>query len=157
MSTCRAKRPDFACLVNKIPVLNSETKPLGVTPFQQSNDRLKVHLRARKAINQLLEPKGGLAESAIFTNAGDLVESYIMDLKYDELYRSWAFLTTRLVRDKTTIPLLESNLRHFMALEERVNKMAENYKSKSASFTPPLETRYKRNLPDTPQMKMILQ
>lgn len=50
---------------------------------------------------------------------GDLVESYIMDLKYDGIYRSWAFLTTRLVTDKTTIPLLESNLRHFMALEVR--------------------------------------
>lgn len=40
----------------------------------------------------------------------DLVESsFIMDLKYDGLYRSWAFLTSRLVKDKTIIPLLESN------------------------------------------------
>ncbi|RUS24079.1 hypothetical protein BC938DRAFT_474156, partial [Jimgerdemannia flammicorona] len=111
------KRPDLACLINEIPVLNSEIKPLGVTPFKQSKDKSKVHLRARKAINQLLETKGGPTESAILINAGDLIESYIMDLKYDGLYRSWAFLTTRLVTDRTTIPLLESNIRHFVALE----------------------------------------
>jgi hypothetical protein len=40
-----------------------------------------------------------------------------MDLKHDGLYRSWAFLTTRLVIDKTTLPLLESNFYHFIALE----------------------------------------
>ena len=78
-----AKRLDFACLVNNIPILNSEIKPLGVTPYQQSQDKLKVHLRARKAINQLLETKGGPAQSAIFINAGMFcMESMILIFIY---------------------------------------------------------------------------
>jgi hypothetical protein len=52
--------------------------------------------------------------------SGDLVESHIMDLRYDGLYRSWPFLTTRLTKDKTTIPLMESNIRHIKALEVHI-------------------------------------
>ncbi|CAG8625731.1 10049_t:CDS:10, partial [Diversispora eburnea] len=122
-----ATRPDFSCLVNEIPVLNSEIKPPGFTPLQQQKDKLKVQMRGRKSINQLLRTKGGPPETVLLINQGDLVESYVMDLKYDGLYRSWPFLTTRLVKDKTTIPLLESNIRHFMALEERINRIAEDY------------------------------
>ncbi|RIA99391.1 hypothetical protein C1645_811411 [Glomus cerebriforme] len=70
---------------------------------------------------------GGPDETVLLTNQGDLVESYIMDLKYDGLYRSWPFLTTRLVKDKMTILLMESNIRHMKALEERISKIAENY------------------------------
>jgi hypothetical protein len=33
------------------------------------------------------------------------------------LYRSWPFLTTRLVTDKTTIPLAESAISHLVVLE----------------------------------------
>ncbi len=40
-----------------------------------------------------------------------------MDLKYDGLYRSWPFLTTRLVTDKATIPLAEFAISHLVALE----------------------------------------
>ena len=113
---------------------------------KQQKDRLKVQLRGRKSINQLLRTKGGPEETVMLTNqgmysvidkalislqlikfikpylmpSGDLVESYVMDLKYDGLYRSWPFLTSRLVKDKTTIPLLESNIRHFMALEVHI-------------------------------------
>jgi len=45
------------------------------------------------------------------------MESYFMDLKYDGLYHSWPFLTTRLVTDRTTIPLMEFAISHLMALE----------------------------------------
>ncbi|CAG8648790.1 7293_t:CDS:2, partial [Paraglomus brasilianum] len=154
-----ATRPDFSCLVNEIPILNSEIKPPGFTPLQQQKDRLKVQLRGRKSINQLLRTKGGPEETAMLTNQGDLVESYVMDLKYDGLYRSWPFLTTRLVKDKTTIPLLESNIRHFMALEERISKIAENYNCRTyqnGTSTPPLQIQYMRDLPDSPQRKKLL-
>lgn len=41
------KRPDFSCLVDEIPILNSEFKPLGCTPLQRKKDFVKVHLRAK--------------------------------------------------------------------------------------------------------------
>ncbi|CAG8545342.1 7541_t:CDS:10, partial [Acaulospora morrowiae] len=90
-----------------------------------TKDKLKVQLRGRKSINQLLKMKGGPEEAILLINQGDLVKSYVMDLKYDGLYRSWPFLTTRLVKDKTTIPLLESNIRHFMALEEKCQEISD--------------------------------
>ncbi|CAG8745750.1 17312_t:CDS:2 [Cetraspora pellucida] len=89
-----ATRPDFSCLVNGIPILNSEIKPLGCTPLQQQKDKLKVQLRGRKSINQLLRTKGGPDETVMLTNQGDLVESYVMDLKYNDLYHLWLFMTT---------------------------------------------------------------
>jgi hypothetical protein len=63
-------RPDFACLVNKIAILNSEIKPLGFTPLQQLKDKIKVQIRARESINQMLVTKGGPLEATFFTNAG---------------------------------------------------------------------------------------
>jgi len=45
------------------------------------------------------------------------MESYIVDLKYDGLYRSWSFLTTKLVIDKSSIPLAEYAIGHVIALE----------------------------------------
>lgn len=149
-------RPDFACLVNKIAVLNSEVKPLGFTPLQQLKDRIKVQLRARESINQMLITKGGPLEATFFTNAGDLVESFCMDLKFDGLYRSWPFLTTRLVKDRITIPLLESNLRHFIALERHVTRISENYNYRSGDCTPPLQISYIRTLPNSSQINEII-
>lgn len=63
-------RPDFSCLVNDIPILNSEIKPSGFTPLQGQKDKLKVQLRARKSINQLLRTKGGPDETVLLTNQG---------------------------------------------------------------------------------------
>ena len=65
-----ATRPDFSCLVNEIPILNSEIKPPGFTPRQQQKDRLKVQLQGRKSINQLLRTKGGPEETVMLTNQG---------------------------------------------------------------------------------------
>ncbi|GBC16309.2 hypothetical protein GLOIN_2v1637672 [Rhizophagus irregularis DAOM 181602=DAOM 197198] len=150
-------RPDFSCLVNDIPILNSEIKPSGFTPLQGQKDKLKVQLRARKSINQLLRTKGGPDETVLLTNQGDLVESHIMDLRYDGLYRSWPFLTTRLTKDKTTIPLMESNIRHIKALEERICKIAEDYNSRGCQSETTLpQIRYMRDLPNSPQIKKIL-
>ncbi|RUS29736.1 hypothetical protein BC938DRAFT_480302 [Jimgerdemannia flammicorona] len=151
------RRPDFACVVDNVPILASEIKPLGYTPLQQRKDNLKVQLQARKSINQQLLTKGGPGEAALFINMGALMESFFMDLKYDGLYRSWPFLTTRLVIDKTTIPLAEFAISHAMALEERVGRIAENYKYRSNNFTPPTQMIFMRELPDSPQLKLLLQ
>ncbi|RUP45997.1 LOW QUALITY PROTEIN: hypothetical protein BC936DRAFT_147474 [Jimgerdemannia flammicorona] len=133
-------------LLGEIPILNSETNPLGFTPLPKRKDELKVQLQARKSINQLIRSKRGPTEAVSLrmpvcvrnigfaspdvvhfaertTLSGDLVEPYIMDLEYDGLYRSWSFLTTRLVIDKTTIPLPESNFRHFVALEVNTRRV----------------------------------
>ncbi|CAG8499140.1 12211_t:CDS:10 [Ambispora leptoticha] len=124
--------------------------------FPARKDSLKVQLNARESINLQLETKGGPGEAGIFLNMGDLMESFFMDLQYDGLYRSWPFLTTRLVIDKTTIPLAESAIGHLVALEERIEKIAENYKYRSSQFTPPAQMSFVRKLPDSPQVKLLL-
>ncbi|CAG8487611.1 259_t:CDS:10 [Acaulospora morrowiae] len=120
-------RPDLSCTVTDIPILSSEFKPLGCTPLQQKKDKLKVQLK-------------GL----------------ISNWKYDGLYRSWPFLTTKLVVDKATIPLVEFAISHFVALEERVGNIAKNFKYRSSQFTPPAQMYFVRKLPDSPQVKMLL-
>ncbi|CAG8737662.1 1845_t:CDS:10, partial [Funneliformis caledonium] len=122
------KKTDLSCVVDDITILNSEFKPLGCYPRQRYEEKLKAQLRGRKSINQQLQKKDGPGESAIFTNLGNLMESYFMDLKYDGIYRSWHFLTTRLVVDKTTIPQCDFAISHMIALEEQVSKISENYK-----------------------------
>jgi len=64
------QRPDFSCVVDNIPILNSEFKPLGYTPLQRRKDFIKVHLRGKKAINQQLCARGGPGEAALFMNMG---------------------------------------------------------------------------------------
>ncbi|CAG8455013.1 14689_t:CDS:2 [Funneliformis caledonium] len=122
--------------------------PSGFTPLQQQKDRLKVQLRGRKSINQLLKAKGGPEEAVLLTNQGDLVESDTMDLKYDGLYRSWPFLTTRLAKDKTTIARIKHSA--FYGTRGTVEFV------KSDTTTPPLQIQYMRDLPDIPQRKKLL-
>jgi hypothetical protein len=64
------KRPDLSCVVEGIPILNSEFKPLGSTPLQRKKDEVKVQLKARKSINQQLRSKGDPGEAGIFLNMG---------------------------------------------------------------------------------------
>jgi hypothetical protein len=111
------------------------------------------------------------------------MESFFMDLQYDGLYRSWPFLTTRLVTDKTTIPLAESAISHLVVLEvgmlffeitiryfayclylplqlqERVGKISEDYKYRkhpSGETTPPAQVSFMRKLPESPQVKKLI-
>ncbi|CAG8726368.1 8544_t:CDS:2, partial [Cetraspora pellucida] len=147
------KRPDLSCVVDAVPILNSEFKPLGCTPLQRKKDRLKVLLKARKSINQQLESKGDPGEAGIFLNMGDLMESFLMDLKYDGLYRSWSFFTTKLVIDQTTIPLAEASITHMIALENHIGQIAENFKYRSSQFTPSAQMSFVRKLPDSPQIR----
>ncbi|GET59557.1 hypothetical protein GLOIN_2v1700036 [Rhizophagus irregularis DAOM 181602=DAOM 197198] len=153
------KRPDLSCTVDGVSILNSEIKPLGHTPLQQKKDRIKAQLKARKSINLQLRTKRGPGEAGIFLNMGELMESFFMDLQYDGLYRSWPFLTTRLVTDKTTIPLAESAIGHLAALEERVGKISEDYKYRkhpSGESTPPTQVSFMRKLPESPQVKKLI-
>ncbi|RUS29466.1 hypothetical protein BC938DRAFT_480633 [Jimgerdemannia flammicorona] len=64
------QRPDFSCVVDDIPMLNSEFKPLGHTALQKKKDFVKVHLRAKRSIEQQLKTKGGPGEAALLTNMG---------------------------------------------------------------------------------------
>ncbi|PKY61606.1 hypothetical protein RhiirA4_486813 [Rhizophagus irregularis] len=79
-----------------------------------------------------------------------------MDLQYDGLYRSWPFLTTRLVTDKTTIPLAELEIGHLAALEEWVGKILEDYKYRkhpSGESTSPTQVSFMRKLSESLQVK----
>ncbi|CAG8603326.1 10911_t:CDS:2, partial [Ambispora leptoticha] len=67
-NTSSKKRPDLSCTVNRVPILNSEFKPVGCTPLQRKKDELKVQLKARKSINQQLQSKGGPGEAVILLN-----------------------------------------------------------------------------------------
>ncbi|CAG8516941.1 10924_t:CDS:10, partial [Funneliformis caledonium] len=150
------KRPDFSCVVDDVPILNSEFKPLGVTPFKRKKDFTKVHLRAKKSINQQLNLKGGPGEAGLLMNMADEVESFFMELR-SGLYCSWSFLRTRLSIDKASMPLIESNFCHFVALEKQVNKLAEDFKRRSQEFTPPLQMQFMTEFPDSPQLRKLLE
>jgi hypothetical protein len=65
----------------------------------------------------MLDRKGGPCQSISLLNMGSKVESYIMDLEVDGIYRAFDFMKTELVISKTTFPLLTSNLTHLIALE----------------------------------------
>lgn len=157
------KRPDLSCVVDDVPILNSEIKPLKCTPLQQKKDTVKAQLRARKSINMQLQKKGGPAEAGIFLNMGEWMESFFMDLRYDGLYRSWMFLRIKLVVEKASLPLAEFAISHVIALEERVGKLAEDYKyrdsqnnqkNRNDQTMPPIS--FIREFPNTPQVKLLL-
>src|SRR2546421_4992206 len=63
------KRPDFSCVVNEVPILNSEVKPIGYMQLQKDKDYIKVNLRAKKTINILIK-NGGPDQTAFFINMG---------------------------------------------------------------------------------------
>nr|CAG8436542.1 3710_t:CDS:2 [Entrophospora candida] len=137
------KRPDFTCVVDKIPVLVSEFKPLGCTPLLKKKDFVKAHLRAKKSLNQQLNLKGGPGEVGLFINTGDIVRSFFMDLKYG-FYCLWSFHTTKLAVDKASMPL------------RRVNKLAKDFKRRKQPFTPPGQMKFMSEFPDSPQINQLL-
>ncbi|CAG8768161.1 40263_t:CDS:2, partial [Gigaspora margarita] len=100
------ERPDLSCMVQNIPVLNSEVKPVGCFKSQKRNNCIKAHLKWRKSVNQQIN-ENGPGESSILLNLGDQMESYVMDLNYDGIYRSWSLLRT----------LIEPVICHVIALE----------------------------------------
>ncbi|CAG8510817.1 482_t:CDS:10, partial [Ambispora gerdemannii] len=54
--------------VDRVAILNSESKPVGCTPLQHKKDRIKVQLKARKSINQQIQSKGSPSEAIILLN-----------------------------------------------------------------------------------------
>ncbi|CAG8699840.1 894_t:CDS:2, partial [Scutellospora calospora] len=115
---------------------------------------VKVNLRAKKSINQQLNIKGGPNKSVMFTNMGDIIESFLMDLSFDGIYSSWPFCKSKLVIDKASMPVIESTFCHFVLLEQ-TNKLAEDFLNRRVSFTPPNQIMYgfTRENPDSPQIK----
>ncbi|CAI2191618.1 5176_t:CDS:2, partial [Funneliformis geosporum] len=150
------KRPDFSCRVDGITILNSEVKPLGCTSLQKDKDFTKVHLRSKKSINQLLNKKGGPNQSMFFLNMWDNLDSYFMDLQYDGIYRSWPWLSTKLVTEKSSFPLMVLTIYHLANMEEQVRRIANNYEERSGSFTPPDQMQYIIDEPNSPQLKALL-
>ncbi|CAG8765374.1 5145_t:CDS:2, partial [Acaulospora colombiana] len=61
------KEADFSCVVDGIPILNSEIKPLDYTQLMEDQDFVRVHLKGKKSINSLLE-KGGPNKSIALLN-----------------------------------------------------------------------------------------
>ncbi|RHZ77046.1 hypothetical protein Glove_186g27 [Diversispora epigaea] len=128
------KRKDFSCKINDIAILNSEVKPSGCTELQKNKDFVKVHLRSKNSINQLLN-KGGPNKSIILLNMGEDINSYFMDLQYYGMYRSWPFLGTKLVTEKALFPLLVLTICHLDKIEQQVQKIANEYSSRSSHHT----------------------
>ncbi|CAG8648657.1 8785_t:CDS:2, partial [Ambispora leptoticha] len=143
--------PDLSCVVNGVPILNSKYKPLGSTPLQRMKDRLKVQLRARKSINQQLQSKGGPGEAVILLN----VIQWNLTLWISII----PFLTTRLVVDKTMIPLAGVAIHHLVSLEEHVERIAKDFKyrtCRSDITTPTEQMSFMRKFPDSPQVKKLI-
>ncbi|CAI2194176.1 15567_t:CDS:2 [Funneliformis geosporum] len=126
------KRPDFSCVVDEVPILNSEVKPIGYTELQRDKDYVKVNFRAKKTINTLIKNGGVPDQTIFFINMGNTVESQ-------------------------TLPLIVQTLSHFVALEERVNNLAGDYKRRPRrSSKPARKDKFIRDLPDSPQLKRLL-
>ncbi|CAG8698444.1 11206_t:CDS:10, partial [Acaulospora morrowiae] len=149
------KRPDFSCRVDDITILNSEVKPLGCTELQKNKDFIKVQLRSKKSINQLLN-EGGPNQAIILLNMGDDVNSYIMDLQYDAMYRSWPLLATKLVTEKALFPLLILTIFHFDNIEQQVQRIANEYFNRSNHHTPPEQIDYIIEEPNSSGFKELL-
>ncbi|RUP44408.1 hypothetical protein BC936DRAFT_149496 [Jimgerdemannia flammicorona] len=118
---------------------------------------LFLGLKDYEAINQQLSSRGGPGESVLLNNFGDIVQTYVMDLKHDGMYRSWPFLTSKLVIDQPSMPLIESSFSHFVALERHISALTENFKKRpEGTFTPPLQIQYMREIPNSPQIRRLL-
>ena len=56
-----------------------------------------------------------------FDNIGDTIESFVIDLAYDGVYRSWPCLKNKLTTNKGSFPLIVLTFSHFVMVE--VNRM----------------------------------
>jgi len=154
------QRPDFSCVIDNITILNSEIKPLGYTQYRRDQDFVKVHLKGKKSINQLLE-NGGPNKSMAFLSMGDTIESFAIDLAYDGVYRSWPCFKNKLTTDKGSFPLIVLTFSHFVMIEQYVSEIVNDYENRSppGSYTPPEQienVKFIRKMPTTPQLKLLL-
>ncbi|CAG8608566.1 3683_t:CDS:10, partial [Ambispora gerdemannii] len=160
------KRHDLSCVVDEIPVLNSEFKPLGCTPLQKKKDFVKVHLRTKESINQQFNLKGGPGESGLFYKHGaDYLDSELAVWYVGISSRAshvhvgvGAQLTRRIAIQlfkEASMPLIESTFCHFVTLEERVNKLAKDFKRRKQPFTPPQQMKFMNEFPNSPQLRQL--
>ena len=52
-----------------------------------------------------------------FDNIGDTIESFVIDLAYDGIYRSWPCFKNKLTTDKGSLPLIVLTFSHFVMIE----------------------------------------
>ncbi|CAJ0746054.1 20176_t:CDS:2 [Entrophospora sp. SA101] len=122
-----SQRPDFSCVINDVPFLLSEIKPIGTSPLLKQMDFRKIHLRGKNALNQQLNKKGGPGQVMMLVNAGELLKTYVMNLQNGGLYVSWSLITSKLATDVSTMPLIDFNFKHFIKLEKCVDILVNDY------------------------------
>ncbi|CAI2189492.1 10510_t:CDS:2, partial [Funneliformis geosporum] len=96
-------------------------------------DIVKAHVQSGKTINQLLSSKGGPGESAIFLNCGDVIKSYIIGPTIRRDISIMGF--QNLLIDEPSLPLVESNFAHYVALEV-LSELAKDYNDRKVPFAP---------------------
>lgn len=80
------ERPDLSCMMNSIPILNSEFKPVGCTSSQKNKDYIKVHIKGQKSINQQIRENSGPGEAIIFLNMGMYYKEGYIKVYYRFIY-----------------------------------------------------------------------
>ncbi|CAJ0651515.1 10777_t:CDS:2, partial [Entrophospora sp. SA101] len=84
------------------------------------------------------------------------IESFIIDLDVDGVYRVFPFMKSILPIDKPSIVSLSPTLAHLIALHEHVAALAEDYRSGPKYFTPSRRSSYNRKSLDSPQIKNLM-
>ncbi|CAG8602488.1 17275_t:CDS:2 [Acaulospora morrowiae] len=144
------QRPDLSCVVDDVPLLNSEIKPMGVCPLSKKKDFVKRNSDAPQSwfVRFYLYLLEAFQLTQVILYKRILWTSNLMDY-----IDHGPILTTKLAIDEPSLPLVESNLAHFVALERRVCEFAKDYKRRKGPFTPPLQIQYMRNIPDSTDPK----
>ncbi|CAJ0917476.1 19495_t:CDS:2 [Entrophospora sp. SA101] len=94
-----------------------EVKPLRYTQFQKTKDFIKACLCAKKTIDGLIDRRDGPCTSLFLLNMGVYIESFIMDLDVDGVYRVFPFMKSILPIDKPSVMSLSPTLTHLIALQ----------------------------------------
>ncbi|CAJ0640848.1 1041_t:CDS:2 [Entrophospora sp. SA101] len=96
---------------------NIKVKPLRYTQFQKTKDFIKACLCAKKTIDGLIDRRDGPCTSLFLLNMGVYIESFIMDLDVDGVYRVFPFMKSILPIDKPSVMSLSPTLTHLIALQ----------------------------------------
>ncbi|CAH1768645.1 12864_t:CDS:2, partial [Entrophospora sp. SA101] len=94
-----------------------KVKPLRYTQFQKTKDFIKACLCAKKTIDGLIDRRDGPCTSLFLLNMGVYIESFIMDLDVDGVYRVFPFMKSILPIDKPSVMSLSPTLTHLIALQ----------------------------------------
>ncbi|CAB4424568.1 unnamed protein product [Rhizophagus irregularis] len=91
----------------------------------------------------------------------DTIESFVIDLAYDGVYRSWSCFKNKLTTDKGSFPLIVLIFSHFVMIEQHVSEIINDYENQPppGSYTSPEQiesVKFIRKMPITPQLKLLL-